>query len=900
MARNGNDGLVNHTIQHLVEGVSEQINEARRETQVEEMINCIPHVSRGVMRRNPVDFVGDLRDKDNNILTPEDFFVYTYDRGTEGEQYMILIGNRKWYSFNVNTGALVGQYNDVDNIGTSLDYLDTKGKLPKEVFSLVTVGDYTWINNSEIVTSMVDDLPRDINGEVIDATNDHLKNAIIWIKKTDNRITKQDPNTGDNTVVGLSYYASCGNASARILGGNQQPVLAPYAQLAYTYQVAGEMALTLNDSGSISDTRVESRIKRFKQIYDRDDRFFKVYRNSQFEGEYFVLEKVNKTTGQKSYKYVWDGEIVNNDSGTIYEIENFTNDYKYLTETESYYWKYYFIQRITFKVDENIILSANGQKANWKSTGDFIYNTNEFLPADLQLTVQDGASGSAMLGIKGLVNSAADLPAQLPKSIGNVLVKVDSSKTEDTGEEHWLLWNGEYWKESMRHGLINSIDETTMPHVFTRNESGNIEFGYYGEKTHNSSQWKSRTVGDLDTAPDPSFINKKISSIFFHNNRFGILSEDNIVMSELSIYGNFFPTTIRTIPETDPIDITAATRDVTTLKSAASVSGSLLLFSETSQFILTSTGGALTPESAVINNVSSYNYNPLAPANVIGNKIFFSSESGNGTQMFDFELSSVLTTGSENVAANNRSLHIPTYLPTGMNNIIGHSILGYVFMQSPNDSKSVYILNTITVDGQGAQSAFHKWTFDYDIVGINIVKNSLNILFKNNADNKLSITNISLDIPSDISTVDYTDDFDGNRTNLYESSIRLSKWQIKDANGLGTPRGRLQIRTAQIAASNNSQYTIKLVNEELFSTASNWILADGAWEDTGVWNDTKVWTDGFPYKERIYDNDKRVSVLSHAEKTFMIFQSHRTNKNKGFELATINLEGMFRQRSTRY
>lgn len=883
MARNGTDSLVNHTFKGLVEGVSEQINEARRETQVDEMVNCIPHISRGVIRRNPVDYVSTLKDKDGvTLLYPEDFFVYTYDRGTEGEQYMMLIGDQKWYTFNINTGENIGQYNDDNNIGNSTAYLNTNLKSPKEVFSLVTVGDYTWISNNQIQTSL--------NNTTDNLTiYDYKKNCVYWIKKTENKIVKQSPTTGEATIQGLEYSLEVSDYKAKVEGGNQS------LPLLKTSQIAAELASLLN-GGEISSTKIWTLIS---TQYSTTNIFESPFSRTLKTGEYFVAENAVDNPG--SYVYVWNGKKVKSDSYTRY----IKGDIQLSPGVFSGKYKFYKITKEEYRYPVSTL-----KEGNWKSKDEFIFNTSLYEEDDIRWS--DSAGNSASFGFKGTISSILDLPNNLPSEIGNITIKIDNSLSAETGEEFWMSWNKEYWSETRQPGLRNHIDESTMPHTFVRDfdTEGNefFRFGFYGKYNYNteegrviegSSRWGERLVGDENTAPVPSFIGSTISSIFFHNNRFGILSNDNIIMSELGIYGNFFPTTIRTIPSTDPIDVTAATTDVTTLKTAASISGSLLLFSETSQFILTSTSGSLTPESAVISNVSSYNYNPKAPAKVIGNKIFFNSESGNGTQMFDFELNSVLTTGSENVAANNRSLHIPTYLPIGMQTIIGHSILGYVFMYSKEEPKNIYVLNTLTVDGQSAQSAFHKWTFEYNIVGINIVKNNLNILFNNGIG--LVNTNMQLDIPSNIANVNYTDDFDSNRTNTFESELRLSKWQIKGAEGLGTPRGRLQIRTAQFTITKSSEYTINVVNDSLIDTVvTDWLISEGVWNDTKIWDDTSVWLDGVPYKARIYDNDDKITIASNAENTYIIIKNNRINKHKGFELATINLEGFFRQRSTRY
>ena len=44
--------------------------------------------------------------------------------------------------------------------------------------------------------------------------------------------------------------------------------------------------------------------------------------------------------------------------------------------------------------------------------------------------------------------------------------------------------------------------------------------------------WVARDVGDDETNDHPSFIGKKIQQAFFHNNRLGFLSSDNVSMSQ--------------------------------------------------------------------------------------------------------------------------------------------------------------------------------------------------------------------------------------------------------------------------------------------------------------------------------------------------------------------------------
>jgi len=80
--------LLNFSLKSITDGVTEQYEEARYESQVEEMLNCVPSVVHGVTRRNPVEHVIKYSDgiPPNPLFAP---FIYPYDRG-DGNQYVVV------------------------------------------------------------------------------------------------------------------------------------------------------------------------------------------------------------------------------------------------------------------------------------------------------------------------------------------------------------------------------------------------------------------------------------------------------------------------------------------------------------------------------------------------------------------------------------------------------------------------------------------------------------------------------------------------------------------------------------------------------------------------------------------------------------------------------------------
>ena len=111
-----------------------------------------------------------------------------------------------------------------------------------------------------------------------------------------------------------------------------------------------------------------------------------------------------------------------------------------------------------------------------------------------------------------------------------------------------------------------------------------------------------RQVGDDTTNSQPSFVGKKITGGFFHNNRLGFISEDNVILSRSGDFYNFFFTTAQTVIDSDPIDISCSSIRPTSLSSVLPTAQGVVLFSENQQFILFSDTGVLTPALATIQN----------------------------------------------------------------------------------------------------------------------------------------------------------------------------------------------------------------------------------------------------------------------------------------------------------
>ena len=86
-------------------GVTQQYQEGRFDSQVSEMVNCAPSITRGVLRRNPLEKIAVLSGLPADLTN---FFVYSYDRGTGDEQYIVIIpGDGSIHVYNANDGSFL-------------------------------------------------------------------------------------------------------------------------------------------------------------------------------------------------------------------------------------------------------------------------------------------------------------------------------------------------------------------------------------------------------------------------------------------------------------------------------------------------------------------------------------------------------------------------------------------------------------------------------------------------------------------------------------------------------------------------------------------------------------------------------------------------------------------------
>ena len=133
--------LVSRTIPNLVQGVSQQPEVLRLNSQASEQINGFSSVVEGLKKRPNTDYVAKL-----SATSFGNAYIHTINRDAN-ERYIVVITNGSIAVYDIN-----GVSKTVVNQTGATNYLSSTN--PKEDFVCMTVADFTFILNKNTTTAM--------------------------------------------------------------------------------------------------------------------------------------------------------------------------------------------------------------------------------------------------------------------------------------------------------------------------------------------------------------------------------------------------------------------------------------------------------------------------------------------------------------------------------------------------------------------------------------------------------------------------------------------------------------------------------------------------------------------------------------------------------------------------
>lgn len=303
----------------------------------------------------------------------------------------------------------------------------------------------------------------------------------------------------------------------------------------------------------------------------------------------------------------------------------------------------------------------------------------------ITIAATDARANADITAITSTVQAFTDLPTIAPKGyqvevVGDPTNQYDGYFVSFVPRGISATFGEGTWQECVAPGMPYQLDAATMPQLLVRLSNGTFYFGPANGSTQSGTKipaWGQRTAGDYDTAPDPSFIGYPIQDVFVHRNRLGLLADENVILSRAKAFFDFFPETVTTVLDTDPIDLAASSNRVSVLRHAVSNQDELLLFSDQLQFRLASGDATLTPATAMVSVLTAYEADTgVKPLQVAGG-IVFAQTNGSWTQFREFNVRGVGTALVGTAAS--ITDHVSTFIPAGVIQLAGNDTAGVWF-----------------------------------------------------------------------------------------------------------------------------------------------------------------------------------------------------------------------------
>ena len=318
----------------------------------------------------------------------------------------------------------------------------------------------------------------------------------------------------------------------------------------------------------------------------------------------------------------------------------------------------------------------------------------------MTVTATDNSGNAAIKAVGEQVNTVADLPNE---SIHNRIIKVVNSSGGQSADTYWTKFNAENddigpgsWEESVDPSVSLGLDSSTMPHELKNTSLNTFVF--------QKATWDPRAVGDLDTNSDPSFVGYTLQQAFFHNNRLGFLTEDNVSMSKSASFYNFYHSTALAQAEDDPIDVNCSSIRPAVLHAILPTAQGLILFSQNQQFIMFSDAKILTPTTTIIRGISNYEMDVNIDPVDVGTTINFVSKTPSYTRIFAMQ-----TRGSEeSPLIHDIGKVVSEWIPKEVNSLLASPQNQLIALYGPT-SKDVYIHKMHTAGQNVIMQAWFKW-----------------------------------------------------------------------------------------------------------------------------------------------------------------------------------------------
>tara|TARA_B100001029_G_scaffold14827_1_gene9968 strand:+ start:1962 stop:4847 length:2886 start_codon:yes stop_codon:yes gene_type:complete len=826
---------ITQNIPTLNGGLSQQPDELKIPGQVSVATNVIPDITHGLMKRPGGKLVASLSDGTNNSSTNGRWFSYYRD---ENEQYIGQISRAGDINvWRCSDGAEMVVNYDTNTATQLTNYLT---HTDDQDIQTLTLNDYTFITNRTKTVAMSSTVETVRPNEVFidlkaisyarqyacnlyDNTNltsvsTATRISVELIKSSNNycdsgggmvaRSSRPSQSTRCDDTAGDGRDAYAPNVGTRVFNATDGQSLTDEA-------VSGSHTYTLDvkDSSNNSVNRGENLYFRIRTVGQSVPYTTGSGSNAEttYQARYTTTyDMLYGGTGwqQGDYFYVWmrDGyyKVTVEAISTTQVQANLglirPNPTPFDTETAIT------AESILGEIRQEIIDTGNFTSANIQQIGNGLYITRA--SGTFNITA---VAGDLLRVMSSEVKNVTDLPDQCKHGY---VVKVANSEADE--DDYYVKFFGNnnqdgdgVWEECNKPGRNIEFDKSTMPIQMVREANGTF--------TVSQVTWDNSPVGDDITNPEPSFVGYKINKMVFFRNRMVMLSDENIIMSRPGDFFNFWSKTATTFTPSDVIDLSCSSEYPAIVYDGIQINTGLLLFTKNQQFMLTTDSDVLSPQTAQINAVSTYNFNNKTNPISLGTTVAFLDNANKYSRFF--EMSNVLKQGEPDVV--DQSKPISTSLPKDISIISESRENSVVFFSQKNSSTLFGFRYFGTSEGRMMQAWF-TWNVTGTLQYHCMMDDSLYLIVRNNNKDQMLKLALKLDDNGHFITVD-DDDF---KVHL-DHSTSSTGWTF--SNGKSTKAKPVGLEsTAQLVAydtdtgNNIGRYGLITINGSNMELDGDW------------------------------------------------------------------------------
>ena len=744
---------ITQQIPNYVGGISQQPDELKVPGQVRTAKNVLPDVTHGLLKRPGGMLIGSAL---SAYTTSSKWFHYYRD---ENEQYIgqIQLSSGEIKMWKCNTGAACTVNYESGQATALKNYLkqtNSGGTITDADIQTLTLNDYTYLTNRNKTAAMAATVetvrPPEAYIELkkVAYANQYSVNLFdstalstvttatrikVELEKSSNNYCDSNGAMGTyaQRITG-SYVTRCDDTA-----GDSRDAYAPNV---------GTRIFSIDDGATLTDTGVSNPTSEESYVIDvKDSGGNSVNRGKNL---YFRItttgQSVPFTTGSGSDQTTTYQARYTTTNDLLYGGEGWVKgDYFYVWLKNAYY-KVTIEEVSTSKVQANlglirpeptsfdtkttvtaesiigairadIVATSNFTDANVQQIGNGIYITRPSGTFNITSPV-----GELLNVLAGSVEDVADLPNQCKHGY---VVKVANSEAEE--DDYYVKFIGDndrdgegVWEECAKPGVKTTLDAATLPIQLVRQADGTFKVSQI--------DWEKRLVGDTTTVPEPSFIGKTVNKMLFFRNRLVLLSDENVIMSRPGDFYNLWPKSAITYTASDNIDISCSSEYPAIVYDGLQVNSGLVLFTKNQQFMLTTDSDVLSPLTAKINSLASYNFNFETNPISLGTTVAFLDNAGKYTRFF--EMTAVLREGEPNVLE--QSKNISKLFPNNIDLIANSRENSTIFFATKGTNK-LYGFRYYSTGERRVQQAWFEWELSGTIQHIAMLDDSLYAVVKN-------------------------------------------------------------------------------------------------------------------------------------------------------------------------